>query len=111
MKTLNLRVTVDNLRLSDAEKQHIESFGFGGLLESLLIQGLSFKYKDGIGGAKQRVLNRILDKLDFRKDDIELEESEFDLLKEVFLDENVKFHPSQSRLICQYMDKVEKLLS
>lgn len=111
MKNLNIVVEVEKLKLSDAEKLHLETFGFGGLLESLLIQGLSLKYKEGLVGSKQRILNRILDKLDFRKNDIDLEESEFDLIKEVFLDESVKFHPSQARLICQYMDKLEKLLS
>lgn len=108
MKTLNFGVDKIKLNLSEEEKKIIEKMKDSGLFEQTLTQALATKYRDGFKGAQQRILGRILDKLDEATDNIvEFEEAEFDLIKGVFLDENTSFNPGQTRLIVQYVKAIE----
>lgn len=112
MKKIDIVINLEKLKLSDAEKKHFSVYGFGGMFESVLIQGLNFLYPDGLLGVKHRILNRILNKLDSLTENnsvLELEESEIDLIKSVFLSDKACFQASQTRLICQYVELIDRL--
>lgn len=112
MKKIDISIDLSKLNLSPQEKDFFAQTGFKGILENLVTQGLTSKYRDGLTNSKQRILNRLLNKLDSIGQDniLEIEGAEFDLLKEVFLSEDVKFQPTQSRLVVQYINKIEYFL-
>lgn len=108
MRTLNYLVDVEKIRLNESEKKFVEENGQKVLLENLMNQGLNGRYPQGVPSVKQRAYGRFLLKLDADKEGVlKLEEAEYDLLKEVFLSEDTKFHPGQTRLVLEYSLLVE----
>jgi len=92
------------------EQKFIEQAGFTLVFENIINAAFQVRYPQGIGGSVQRTYGRILNKLDTQEhDQLNLEESEFDLLKDLFMHEGARFHPSQTRLILKYIERIEAL--
>jgi len=111
MKNLNISFNTEAINLSDNESTEIKKHGFAMPFEVIFNQGLGALYPQGLTLSKGKVLSRIQKKLDALKSHdlhLELEEAEFDLVKEVFLSESVKFMPTQYRLVSIYVDSIEK---
>ena len=76
--------------------------------ERYLETGLSALYSQGLDNKTRREYARILDKLDLSSDGtIKLEESEFDIINEVFSSEKAKFDPKQTRIVTLYIKALE----
>lgn len=109
MKTLNYKVDLIKLKLNEAEEKHISELGYKRLFENILNQLLRSKHPQGIQGVKGRIYSRILNKLDVSESELlEIEDAEFDIIKEVFLSDETTFDPEQTRLIMQYVTAVEE---
>lgn len=109
MKLFGYEVDLSKLKLTAEEADAFAKHGQKTLFESILNNGLTMKYRQGIPGAKQRILGRILEKLDAAKcSTLSLEESEFDLLCEAFDPETSFFSTNQTRLVLQYFSAIEK---
>lgn len=105
MKKLKYTVDLEKLKLSQPELEMVLKDNQKSMFENMLNMGLGQK---SINGKDGRILYRIYLKLDeSRCDYLFLEESEFDLIKSVFCDENVRFQPGQYRLICQYQENID----
>lgn len=110
MKTLDITLDIDALKTADEEKEQILSLGSVIVFEALFIQGLNRRYQAGLPLAKGKLLARIqtkLDKLNSSNSILDLEESEFDLVKEVFTSEDSSFGPSQYRAVMQFIRAIE----
>lgn len=113
MKKFKYEIDLEKLHLNDTEKEEFKKTDPNQktLFEMIFNQGLQSKYQGqgGIGGPKQRSLGRILNKLDEASVNyITLEESEYDLLKEIFCEDSAKFDPRHTRAVVQYIEEVEK---
>jgi len=98
------------LKMNPDEQKFIEAAGLKIVFENILNNAFQVRYPQGIGGSVQRTYGRILTKLDVQEyDQVNLEEGEFDLLKNLFTHEGARFHPSQTRLILKYIQEIEKL--
>lgn len=113
MKKFNYTVDLAKLKLNQAEVDFANKDNQKSMFENMLNAGLSSKYPSGLIGSVGRILARIYNKLDESSNGLLLlEESEFDLIKSTFCDDNVRFDPAQFRIICLYqfnIDKVEKV--
>lgn len=109
-------IDVNKLRLSEAARQDLESSSNAQLMMfencmSAILRGLG-----GVEGSKLRAYNRILNKLDSaaitQSLSIDLDPSEVDILKLIFLNDTVKIDPSFVRAFSLYQSELEnKLLS
>lgn len=108
MKTISYKLDIEKLKLNEQETRFLTDVGEKVFFENTLNQGLSNKYPSGMPIAKQKIYSRLLDKLDSDcTGTLEIEEAEFDLIKEVMTSEDAKFHPGQTRLISQYLQAIE----
>ena len=111
MRDFNYGLNLDKLKVSDKEREDFakanhEQYKF--VFEQMVHMGIQSRYSGGIGGSKQRVFGRILDKLDLAETlIIKLEETEYEFLKEILNDENSKFASQNTRLIMQYRQALE----
>jgi len=110
MKTININVEIDITKWSDAEKKMHNDMGTKFIFENLLMSGLSSLNPQGVQMRDGKILNRItqkLDKMSARDELLELEESEYELLKKVFLNDETKFNVLQLNLACKFAERVE----
>lgn len=108
MKIFNYTVDLGKLKLNQVEVEFANKDNQKSMFENMLNAGLSSKYPSGLIGSIGRILSRIYNKLDQSNDGLLLlEESEFDLIKTTFCDDNVRFDPAQFRIICLYQFKIE----
>lgn len=78
------------------------------VFESFLVQAITTRFKDGLGGKKQRIYGRILAKLDEAEtDSIKLESDEYEFIKDMFIDESARFQAGQTRVVMQYIYNIE----
>jgi hypothetical protein len=76
-------------------------------VENLVLSTLNNRYKDGLDYKKQRELFKVLDKINQSTTDyVELEDSEFEFLEDVFL--NSKFPPQFTKVINEIYNNVEE---
>lgn len=120
MKTLHFAFDVDKVfgvgDTGEAAKKFIAGLGFGKLLAEYLNQGISSLYPpppqgSGVPMSKGKVLGKVQTLLEGLPKDSEsttLEDAEFDLLKFVFLSDNVSFAPNQVRIASAFADTIEK---
>lgn len=107
MKTLDISFDKSKVKFNETDIKYLETMGYGGMFELLFTQGLSSLHSNGIPVTKGIILSRIQRKLDSASESLELEESEFDLVKEAF-GHNAKFAASQYRLVSHYISKIEE---
>lgn len=108
MKELDLYFNEHETNFNDADKKYLFDVGYAGMFELILNQGLSSQFPNGgIPLHKGIILARIQRKLDLKDNSVELEEAEFDLVKEAF-GQNAKFSATQFRLVAIYMEKIEQ---
>jgi len=109
--TRNLKYTVDfeTLNLAPAIKAEVKAIGQKGMFENYLSSALDKKGGDrGVKPFEARILSRIQNKLDAAKADyVELEEAEFDLVKEAFRREDSQWPAMQVRALMQYLSNIE----
>lgn len=102
MKTLALKLNYD---LPEGTKDLPEN-----LTCDYLISAVNMKYREGLEGQLRRVFGRIQRKcdeaLEKHYDVLELEDSEFDLIKDCF--EDAKFPPVLAKYINVLEDEIEK---
>lgn len=107
-----LKYTVDLTKIKGLTPEQIAESGKDKqkkLFEEILNQGLHSRYQTGIGGRMQRDFSHILNELDTtEKDYLELEESWFDLIKEILTSESARFLPGQTRLIMLYDTNIKE---
>lgn len=103
-------------KLGDAETKLVaEPNGYLLLFAGFLMSLASSKYanKEGstLAGLKLRSFGRLIDKLETSaSNEIDLEKADLDILKDIFLSEDVKVMPQAARLFVYYRDKIEKAL-
>lgn len=110
MKTLNLAFDFALVKAAPEEQEQIKKIGFAVPFEVLFNQAIGGKYPQGLPLLQGRILNRIqrkIDKLTVEDTLLELEESEYDLVKEVMLDPNVRFSANQYRLVTAIVENIE----
>lgn len=96
MKELNL--SLDLSRISD------ENPDLKKIWEGFIIAGARTAYKDGIDIKMQSRLIKIIDKIELANDSVQLEDAEYDVLKEI--SERAKFDPAYSRIGFQIGQKI-----
>jgi hypothetical protein len=110
MKEFNIFVNPTDLKMIPEEAKFIAENGFNGVFENVVNHAIHTRYPQGIGGRTQRTFARILNKLDATKDNLlQLEEDEFELLKNLFTHDEAKFPATQTRLIDAYVKQFEML--
>lgn len=110
MKEFNIFVNPNDLKMIPEEAKFIVDNGFNAVFENVVNHAIHTRYPQGIGGRTQRTFARILNKLDATKNDLlQLEEDEFELLKNLFTHEDAKFPATQTRLIDAYVKQFEML--
>ncbi len=97
------------MKFNQADIKYLSEVGCGGMFELILNQGLSSQYPQGIPVQKGIILSRIQRKLDTEDHIVELEEAEFDLVKEAF-GNNAKFGATQFRLVSLYTENIEQAM-
>ena len=109
--TVNFKYALDlnkDIKANDQEIEFVEKNGQGFLFESVLNMIVTKKYKDGVVGPTLRTLNNVYRKLDLDKTgSIELESSEVDLLKDLFIMTETAVVPQQVRIYSIYQQRVE----
>lgn len=109
MKTFEFAVDLTQLKLTDADREIFLKDNQRTVFENVLNQALQLRSPTGINAKEGRILSRICSKLDKAEDGrLELEESEYDLISDAFLNEKAQFQPAQYRLISQYHLALEK---
>lgn len=112
MKTLQFTFDLNRLRISETERK---DFDHGGVFSSYFKAGLEKKHPGGLAISRQKILNRILEKLhqasNSREEEsvkfVDLEEAEFDLVKEAF-SEDLAWPVHLNAAIVQVYDNLEK---
>lgn len=108
MKTFRYRQDINTLKLNDTEKEFFAKDGQKSVFENILNQALSTKYPQGIPAKTGRILARIYTKLDATEvDTLELEEAEFELVRDALTGEEARFAPQQFRLLSLYAAAIE----
>lgn len=108
MKKFTYTLNLDLLRLNEKEKVFIAESGEKSILENILNQGLAGKYPSGMSTDKRRIYGRLLEKMDAdTSGTLEIEEAEFDLIKEAIASDEARFLPEQTRLISQYLKAID----
>lgn len=112
---IKFKYTIDlsKIRLNEVEKSDFENkknFEQHKILfESILHTGISSRYQNGIGGYKQRAFGRILEKLDETLTEfIDIQDAEYDFLKEIIDDEQSRFASQNTRIIMQYRKALDE---
>ena len=74
--------------------------------ENAFVGALMSRYKDGVSISNQRVLFKIMSKIEASETEtIELEDAEFELIKEAFM--NGKFNPAGYKVSCQIAQNID----
>lgn len=111
MKTLNFEnVNILHPKMSEQEVKLMTDMGVVGVFEMLLVQGLSSIYPQGLPMTKGKILARLQARVAIspvQNTQIDIEDAEFDLVKQVFAGEEAKFQASQYGVILQYVDALE----
>lgn len=110
MRTLKLKLDLEKLKLNEADQRFFQEQGIVGAIESVFTAALSRKYREGLEAPMQRILFRIqtaLDNLDKSGGDLFLEEAEYQLFKDAFCSDGVRFLPDQVRMIMQIKNIIE----
>lgn len=111
MKTLNLNFEFDTSKLAnEEEKKFFSENGHAGIFQIIFTQGINSIYSQGMTIKDGVVYNKISKKIEqLTKDehDLELEDSEFAMIENVFLTDQAKFHPTQFGIIEAILSKVE----
>lgn len=108
MKRFKYTADVTKLRLNEKEQEFFAMDGQKQVFENMCNQAIKARFQNGIGGVKQRSYGRILEKMDKSTSDyILLEDTEFDLLREIFADEAARFEPQQTRIVNEYLNNIE----
>ena len=110
MKTLSLKIIPDITKLSKEEQDFILTFGQVGVLENLLLSGINQIHKEGLPIKQAKLLGRLQRKFEaVAKDavEVQIEDAEFDFLKEVFTDEQVRFSPAQCRVVLAIIENLD----
>ncbi len=101
MKTFKWKLNFDFLEEAQRPTDYKKWF------ESVLIGTSTSRFKDGVNLKSQRTLFNIMNKIDASITEfIELEDSEFEFLKDVF--ENGKFNPAGFRISVQIQDAIDE---
>lgn len=111
MKSFSVDLKLDLNKMPIPEKEFIEKVGYIGVFENMFIGGLNTIYPQGLPVSKTKTLARLQRRIEaMQKGDNELvcEETEFDLIKEVFLEDKAKFAPGQSRPVLSLIENIEK---
>lgn len=110
MKTFNYNINTDALKVSQAEANELHLHPERAL-ETMLNLYLSARFTSGLTAPRSRAYQRLLTKLDEAAGnqiyDLELEDAEFDLLRDAFAHDDVRVRPEHVRLIGQYCAQIE----
>lgn len=105
MKVLNLNLNLNSI----SNNEEIKLFS---IWDTYLIAGCRTAYKDGLSSRLQIRLDGIYEKIkkavDDSKEEIELEEAEFDIFKDIF--QRGKVDPTFARFGSQIARKIEKII-
>ena len=102
--TFDFGVDLNALNISKPEITALKERGFKRLFEEFFTAGLGGKYGERMSGTVERAMNRLLDKLDAASGNVlELDATEFELLKDAFCNEQYSFEPRHQRLKRQYV--------
>lgn len=111
MKTLDISFNMEEIKLNETEKKHIQEIGYVGLFENFLVNALTTVYQGGLPLDKGRVYGRVqraMDALSPEDKELKLEDAEFDLVRETFKNPQARFHPNQYRIVNILLDNIEK---
>lgn len=114
MKQFNISLDISLDKMSTAERKFVEEQGHAGIFESLLLQGLQSIYPNGMPISKSKLVARIqksIESLDKTATIFSAEESEFELIKDVFTGDGARFQASQSRAVLSMIENLEKAYS
>jgi len=93
MKIINFKKLKDFVLSNEANKTFVEASGIFPIIENVVLKAISAKFGGRVQLEKARVVSRIQDALDTAKgldlhaELIQLEETEYELLKSVFADD------------------------
>lgn len=114
MKRIQLRIDYTKLNLNPMQLEEAKKTGCKTIFENLLTAGLTSRYPQGLTGLVRRTFARILERLDEAcgSEDtnwlLDLESAEYDLVKDVFCNEQTTYHPSQTRPVSQFVQQIEE---
>jgi ABC-type arginine transport system ATPase subunit len=107
MKSVKYTTDISNMKLPDHDREYLLKDNQKSVFENLLNHAAVGLYPQGLSGATQRSFGRILNALDLTKSDyIELETSEYELLKSLF-DDKIPFSPHSVRMVLQIRTSIE----
>lgn len=102
------QIDLSQCKISEQEIADINKLQQKMLFENILNQGMQSKYPNGITNKLSRDYAKILKKLDKAPGNfLELEDSEFDIVKDMFTNEGSRFLPAQTRLVQLYSEQVD----
>lgn len=109
MKKFSLKVDVSSMtQLNPDTKKFIEELGSKGCFEKMLEAALQSTHKDGLGGRLQKRHFEILQALDNCDGNfLELENENFEMVKNAFEGEGARFQHGLTRLVMQYRKNIE----
>lgn len=111
MRTINLDVKLPK-SMPEAELKHIQQVGILNVFGAILGQGVSSIYPEGklpiFKGKIFAAIQNKIDEADPSDVELELEDSQYDFIKTLFLDDNLKYRVEVLQLACKFMDKVLK---
>lgn len=111
MKTLPLSLSNSIMsKVSDVERKFFETTGLAGIFETLLVQGLTSMHPQGLPLSKGKTLARLQRRIEDTPKDatsMEIEDADYDLIKEVFSGEGARFAPQQYRIVSEIAANVE----
>lgn len=99
MKTLNLEIDLSFIK-EEPKPNLIKTW------EGFIMNGLRTTYRDGIDFSLQRKLEKIFNKLEVSIGTLELEDAEFDVLKDI--KDRSKFDPSLYKTTIQCNQRIEE---
>lgn len=110
MYKIQVKLDLDMSRAGTQEKQFMDEVGHIGVFETLLVSGMQSLYPQGIPMSKGKVLARLqrrFDECEKNVENVTIEDAEFDLIKSVFKNDDVKFQPGQYRPVMSILDNIE----
>lgn len=96
------------LKLDFASESEKKDTNEKKLFENFILAALRLGFRDGLSPDYQRRLFKVMDKLDAVDpscDNLDLEDAEFEMIKEAF--DRAKFPPDNFRVVCQIYDFIE----
>jgi hypothetical protein len=108
---MKLNIELDGVKLGAEANKLYEQKGANEVFEVVLANLVLAKNKEGLKGSDRKTYHRILTKLDAGEAELDLDEAEFDLIKEYFLIADIPILPSSVRLFTFYQQQIEKCLA